>query len=670
MMNARNLFDKAAFVACVLVSANLGAAPWLDSIFRDGMVFSARQRTAITGLAEPGKEVTVRVFNSESKGMADADGFFSVALPALGVRKKPFEIVVTDAKGSTTLRDCLSGIVLLAAGQSNMEVPVEEGLNPEQEIAAATYPLIREFRVERDFDFVPQRLCSGRWTAVSPETAAKVGAVGLYTARLLQKELDGIPVGIVNNSYGGSPIQTWLPEGIVEAKYPRYMNGYKLFAPIGRGGVIRYREEAAKSVMVEDTKNEGEPKGWHRGPQPDWQELTIPGWIDMQVFGEDSDGAFWIARTFTPPEDMLDKDVEFRVTAIDDYDITYVNGVRIGATGAETPKSYEQPRAYRIRKGLLRKGENTISIRVFDTAHAGGVPPGLHSKICIADGDREFSLAGQWKTQAERIITAKAWPCHYLASVVVHRMACVLYNAMFVPVKNLAVDAILWYQGESNAGSGDYIEMLTDLIMCWRAGYGKGDIPFVVVQLAAFEGRPRSAEDVGTWPITRRHQEEVCRRLPNVRLVPAIDIGDEFRIHPLNKQEVGRRAALVLLQDFFAPARFKGVVAYPRAVRAVRVGDEIVVSLSDAQGLKTTDGRVPQSFAVVGEEDQKTKKAPAAWATARVVGETLRVAIPAALPDPKRVRYAWCMNPDVNTVNGLGFPLLPFDLEVWPQAGL
>lgn len=666
----RNVLGKAAFVACVLVSANLSAEPWLDSLFRDGMVFSAKQRTAIVGWAEPGKEVTVRVFNSEFKAMADADGVFSVALPSFGVRKQPFEIVVSDPTGSTTLRDCLSGIVLLAAGQSNMEVPVEEALNPDQEIAAANYPLIREFRVEHDFDFVPQRLCSGRWTAVTPETAARVGAVGLYTARLIQKEMDGIPVGIVNNSYGGSPIQTWLPRGIVEAKYPRFMNGYRLFSPIGRGGVIKYREEAAKIVMVDDTKNEGEPKGWHRGPQPDWKELTIPGWIDLQVFGEGSDGAFWIARTFTPPEDMLDKDVEFRVTAIDDYDITYVNGVKIGATGAETPNSYEQPRAYRIRKGLLKQGENTISIRVFDTAHAGGVPPGLHSKICIADGDREFSLAGQWKTQVERLIPAKTWPRHYLASVVVHRMACVLYNAMFVPVKNLPVDAILWYQGESNAGQGDYDEMLSDLITCWRASYGKGDIPFVVVQLAAFEGRPRSAEDVGTWPITRWHQELVSRRLPNVRMVPTIDIGDEHRIHPLNKQEVGRRAALVLLQDFFAPQRFKDVVAYPRAVRAVRTGGEIVISLRDAQGLKTTDGRVPQSFAVVGEEDPKTKKAPAAWAAAKIVGETLRIAIPATLPDPKRVRYAWCMNPDVNTVNGLGFPLLPFDLELWPGQGL
>ena len=675
-MNLNKIAGAALCAACVSVlslatscvstpaPAAAAAGPRLDSVFQDGFVFSAKHRTTLTGQTAPGAEVVALARGGTYKATAGEDGRFAVKLPTFGVQKKPFDVVVFDAGGTNAMRGCLSGIVLLAAGQSNMEVPVEEALDPEKEIAAANYPLIREFRVEHDFDFVPQRQCKGKWTTVSPATAARVGAIGLYTARLIQEKLDGVPVGIINNSYSGSSIQPWLPLGILRAKYPNRMGDYDRFAPLGRDGAIRRREELGRAFLVKDEKNEGEPKGWHRGPQADWKDLTIPGWVDGQVWGESSDGAFWIARTFTAPDDMLGKDVEFHATAIDDFDTTYVNGVRIGATGEETPDPWEQPRAYKIRKGLLKKGENTIAIRIFDTAHAGGVPPGPHAKICLADGAREFSLAGTWKTQVERLIPAKAWPADYLPLIKIYHAGSVLYNAMAAPLTGAPVDAALWYQGESNAGQPEYGEMLTDLIMSWRAAYGERDLPFVVVQLAAFQARPQTAEDVGSWPLTRQQQAEVCERLPNVRLVPTIDIGDANRIHPLNKQEVGRRAALVLLQDFLSPKSLGIDMAYPQAVSARRVGGEVVVTLKNASGLHTTDGRAPQSFAIVGTSDRNAKTAPAVWAETRLDGEKIRVKLPPHFQNQKRIRYAWCMNPDVNTVNAQGLPLLPFDLDI------
>ena len=636
-------------------------APELDGIFRDGFVFSAAHPTRVAGRAAPGAKVTVKASGVTACATAGADGRFAAELPALGVRKEPFVLEASDATGVTKVADCVSGLVLLAAGQSNMEVPVKEALDPEQEIAAANFPLIREFKVEHDFDFAPRTECAGRWTAVSPQTAAKIGAIGYFTARRLHRELDGIPVGIVNNSYSATSIQPWLPLEILREKYANSLRNYDKFKPLGHDGVIRRREELGKTLLVQDAGNRGEEMGWHRGAQADWQDVRMPCWLDYEVYGEASDGAFWIARTFEAPDDFLDRDIEFRASSIDDYDITYLNGVRIGSTGEETPDSYDMPRAYRIAKGLLRKGENTIAIRIFDTAHAGGIAPG--STIALACGEKEFSLAGTWKTKAELILKAKAWPADYLTLVKFYHTGSVLYNAMFAPVSKVPYDAMLWYQGESNAGSAKYGEMLEDLITRWRADVGQPDVPFVVMQLAAFRDRPKSAADAGNWPLTRQHQAE-ARRLANVRLVPTIDIGDARRIHPLNKQEVGRRTALVLLQDFWAKDRFRGVVAYPEAVRVVRRGATLVVGLKDAKGLATTDGRTPQSFAVVGPKDPKTRKAPVAWAAARIDGERIVVEIPAEIPEPASLRYAWHMNPDVNTVNGLGFPLLPFELAV------
>jgi sialate O-acetylesterase len=170
--------------------------------------------------------------------------------------------------------------------------------------------------------------------------------------------------------------------------------------------------------------------------------------------------------------------------------------------------------------------------------------------------------------------------------------------------------------------------------------------------------------DTGNWPMTRAAQTEALD-LDNVRMVPAIDIGDEFRIHPLNKQEVGRRTALWLLQDFFAPEKFKNSIALPMATSATLTDDgKIVIKLKNSNGLKTTDGKEPRCFSVVGEYDRKTRKTPAAWANAEIKGDEIIVSVPRELPSPSKVRYAWHMNPDVNVVNAKNYPLIPFELEV------
>ena len=559
-------------IGCALLVLSAGAVE-TDFLFRDGLVLSAKNAFSLTGTAKPGAEVKVALNGRSYTAKAGADGRFSVPVAAQGVVKTPFDITVGDGADEKVVRNCLSGLLILAAGQSNMEVPVKETLDWENEVAAANHPLIREFKVEHDFNFVPQTTMKGEWTPVSPKTAPAVGAIGYYTARRLQKELGGIPVGIINNSYSATSIQPWLPLEILrgDKRYERSLRNYDKYVSLGRDGVIRRREELGRSFLHQDGRNEGEEKGWHKGAEADWTDVKMPCWLDYEVYGEASDGAFWVAREFELTPEFAAKDLEFRATAIDDYDITYLNGVKIGATGEETPDSYDKPRAYRIPKGLAKAGRNVIAIRIFDTAHAGGIPPG--SKVCLACGEEELSLAGTWKTKAEKVLKSKSWPAEYMTFVKFYHTGSVLYNAMFAPLRGTKVDAILWYQGESNAGSRTYGDMFRDLIVRWRKDLASENAPFVFMQLAAFQARPKDAADTGSWPITRAEQEKALE-LPNVRMVPTIDIGDAHRIHPLDKQEVGRRTALVLLQDFFAPDRFRGVVAYPAIEKVERRGGE------------------------------------------------------------------------------------------------
>lgn len=659
-MHIKRTVKFAALVFALFGTGHLNAAPKLDFLFRDAMVFSAAHDTSLTGTAKPGDEVTVKVRDLEFKAKADRDGRFKVVIPSLGVVRDPFAITVSDSTGEASVKDCLAGILILAGGQSNMEVPVKEALNPFEEAAAANYPMIREFKVSHDFNFTPQTTLKGEWTKVVPETALKIGAVGYYTARKLHRELDGVPVGLINNSVSATPIQSWLPEEYLRSdrKFAKYFaKRFEEYRALGRDGVIRRRAELGDTLFQADSGNKGLAKGWNKGAGEDWKDINIPNPLE-KLWGESSDGSYWFAREIDIPAALAGKPLEFRATALDDHDITYFNGVEIGRTGEETPEPYDTPRAYKIPADLVKAGKNIISIRIFDSAHAGGI---FCEKIFLLSGDgTEICLKGPWKATAEKIMPAKKWHPDYLPLVKINRNGATLYNAMFAPLKGVKVDAILWYQGESNAGDQFYAELFTTLVSTWRNHLDSPSAPFVFVQLASYRARPTNAADTGSWPMTRWAQAEALE-LDNVRMVPAIDIGDEFRIHPLNKQEVGRRAALWLLQDFFAPDKFKNSIALPVVTKAVLTDDgKIVIKLKDSQGLKTTDGKAPRCFSVAGEYDRKKRKTPCAWANAEIRGDEIIVTLPQEISNPVAVRYAWHMNPDVNVVNAKGFPLIPF----------
>jgi sialate O-acetylesterase len=118
-----------------------------------------------------------------------------------------------------------------------------------------------------------------------------------------------------------------------------------------------------------------------------------------------------------------------------------------------------------------------------------------------------------------------------------------LYNAMIAPLQPAAIRGILWYQGEANAGRpGEYAELFTAMIRSWRDGFGQGDIPFYFVQLANF-GNEYEVVD-RDWARLREAQAKALE-LPNTGMAVTIDIGDAANIHPRNKQEVGRRLALI-----------------------------------------------------------------------------------------------------------------------------
>ncbi len=182
----------------------------LPSVFSDHVVLQRESPIAIWGWANAGSEVTITVGDAEAlKAVADAEGRWSTTLPAMAASDEPTTITVSGDGGSLTVNDVLVGEVWLCSGQSNMEWTVASSRDAEAEIAAADHPEIRQIKIPHRPASVPEDTVDAEWAVCSPETAGSFTAVGYYFARELQAKL-GVPVGLVNSSWGGTRIEPWV----------------------------------------------------------------------------------------------------------------------------------------------------------------------------------------------------------------------------------------------------------------------------------------------------------------------------------------------------------------------------------------------------------------------------------------------------------------------------
>ncbi|MBI5766818.1 MAG: sialate O-acetylesterase [Verrucomicrobia bacterium] len=241
-----------------------------------------------------------------------------------------------------------------------------------------------------------------------------------------------------------------------------------------------------------------------------------------------------------------------------------------------------------------------------------------------------------------------------------------LFNGMINPLLPYALRGALWYQGESNAErAAEYHALFAAMITAWRAHFGQGDFPFYWANLANFTvGADASG---ASWAALREAQTKTLA-LPNTGQALAIDIGDPKDIHPANKQEVGRRLALlaknrvygVMGDDTgptFASATRESLPAGAGAARSTDSGQALRVRFTHATGLIARDKPV-QSLEVAGAD---RKFFPA---TARIERDTLLVSSP-QVKEPVAVRYAWKNAPEANLYNSAGLPAVPFRSDAW-----
>jgi sialate O-acetylesterase len=207
----------AGAVAALLLASPAQAQLRLPSTFGSHMVL--QQRTAVTfwGWAGPSEEVKVSASWAKEPLLAKTaaqTARFQVDLETPGAGG-PYTIRVEGASAHLLLEDVMVGEVWFASGQSNMEWTASAGLdNAAAEIAAADHPGLRFFTVPKATADSPQTSGPGAWTVSTPSTMPHASAVGYFFARRLEEALH-VPVGVVNASWGGSPIETWMRPELV-----------------------------------------------------------------------------------------------------------------------------------------------------------------------------------------------------------------------------------------------------------------------------------------------------------------------------------------------------------------------------------------------------------------------------------------------------------------------
>ncbi|UCG50134.1 MAG: hypothetical protein JSU94_10160 [Phycisphaerales bacterium] len=266
--NLRQVFARLFGIALLLVSAGGAFADVrLPAVIGDNMVLQGGGKAPIWGWAEPKELVTVRIgAGAKARTVrAGEDGrwMLKIDVPDAG---GPYEMTIRG-KNTITVRNILVGEVWVCSGQSNMQWPVQRAANSAQEIAAADYPKIRLFTVQRKVADSPQSDCTGQWAECSSATAGGFSAVAYFFGRELHKELD-VPVGLIHTSWGGTPAESWTRREVLE--------GEEDFAPILERHdemIARYPEakrqyerrleqwkQAAKKARAEGKKAPGRPR--------------------------------------------------------------------------------------------------------------------------------------------------------------------------------------------------------------------------------------------------------------------------------------------------------------------------------------------------------------------------------------------------------------------------
>ena len=622
----------------------------LPRLVRDSMVLQRDTKVNIWGWASPKEKIKISFQNKKYNAVADADGKWKVVLSPMKAGG-PYTMNV-DASNHIVLNNILIGDVWICSGQSNMVHQMElHSVRYADEVAKANYPEIRHFWIPTMTDLQKPHddLPAAYWKSANPEDVKQFSAVAYFFAKTIYEKYH-VPIGLINASVGGTPIEAWTgEEGLKEFpeiintiqknKDTAYVNGMNRAA-----FASAYRPINDDKGLTGATKwydNNYIPKGWHN--------ITIPGyWEDQGI--KNLDGIVWYRKEIDVPSSMTGMPAKVFLGRIVDADFLYVNGKLVGNTTYQYPQ-----RRYTIPAGVLKAGKNIFVIRVINNSGKGGFVPGKPYSL-IANNDT-IDLKGDWQYKVGQVFIPQRGG---FGGISAQNQPTALYNAMIAPLINYSIKGFLWYQGEANTFNAEqYDKLQPAMIADWRNKWNQVDLPFLYVQLPGFMEVSYLPSE-SQWARLREAQLKSLS-VPNTAMAVAIDLGEWNDIHPDNKKDVGVRLALAALKIAYGE---NIVYSGPTYQSAEITGNKIVITFTNTgSGLITNDDEEPAQFAIAGADKKFV------WAKAKIEGNKV-IVWNDDIKEPMYVRYAWADNPDgANLYNketlpdssvGRGLPASPF----------
>lgn len=205
-------FTRAAtlLIATALAATAATAAVQPSSLFTDGAVLQQGVEIPVWGRADSGERITVSL-NGQTATTVSLYGRWMVRLRPEKAGGPYTMAIAGDMSGKQTIRNVLVGEVWVCSGQSNMQWPLRETDGAEEMIARSADPMLRLITVPRKPAGAPASDVDAAWQECNPQTVPEFSAVGYIFGRDLRKAL-GVPVGLINTSWGGTPAQSWASE--------------------------------------------------------------------------------------------------------------------------------------------------------------------------------------------------------------------------------------------------------------------------------------------------------------------------------------------------------------------------------------------------------------------------------------------------------------------------
>lgn len=619
----------------------------LPQLVANGMVLQRDAPLNIWGWAAPGEQISMKFKGKQYKTTADEKGNWNLRLSPMHTGG-PYNMELS-ASNKIKLEDILIGDVWFCSGQSNMVLNMERLKERfPKEIAEANYPQIRNFFVPTAVNIsgIQPDLPAGKWVSANPTTVLTFGGVTYFFAKKIYEKYK-VPIGIINSSVGGTPIQAWISEQGFSA-LPKYTERIRQLRDTAYLNPLLRKDEqnklaAQKPAPVVDKGLTGEKPWYDEAYQAQgWHKYWLPGyWNDQGIKG--LNGVVWFRKELELPQSVSGKAGKLMLGRLVDADETYINGKQVGRTTYQYP-----PRRYEIPAGLLRPGKNLIVVRLSNFSGKGGFVP--DKPYYLLAGEEKIDLRGDWQYEVGQVFGPADAPAPTL--VVAQNEPAGLYNAMVAPALKYAIKGVLWYQGESNAGSpGDYHPLMKALIADWRNKFEMRDMPFIYAQLPNFNEVEYTPGE-GSWALIREAQLKTLA-MPNTAMSVNIDAGEWNDIHPLDKKTVGERMALAA--DHLAYKDLKVVGSGPLLESSKVEGQNIILTFNHTgSGLVAKGTGELKQFAIAGADKKFV------WAKAVIQGSQVLVSSP-KVENPKYVRYAWADNPaGANLYNQEGLPASPF----------